>query len=114
MKGSLLDRKVKLNERDGKFWRRKLHTDRVLKDLNFLEISKDLDFNLVDLNPIQLAQLKIIISRDSEFLRAHGLMDYSMLMVVETRLVQEEVPFSLNDEENIEMKIMTMIDKSRN
>lgn len=47
LKGSTINRKVKVGN---KFWLRRLHHRRGLKDVNFMEISNDLGYSIVDLD----------------------------------------------------------------
>ena len=54
-----------------------------MKDLNFLEIDKDCGFSLMELTSNQNKLLKKIIINDSMFLESLGLMDYSLLLVIE-------------------------------
>lgn len=65
-----------------------------MKDQNFKEINKDLNLTLITLTWQQKEHLEEMIELDSEFLREHGLMDYSLLLVV------EELGENVDDEEN--------------
>jgi hypothetical protein len=56
-----------------------------MKDMNFLEISQEV--NMIKLQPGEKQLLEEIIELDSKFLESLGLMDYSLLLVV------EQVPF---------------------
>jgi hypothetical protein len=53
----------------------------VLKDVNFLELNKK--DRLVKISFLQYYELQKVIKSDSEFLLSQGIMDYSMLLVVE-------------------------------
>jgi len=46
LKGSTVNRKIKLKEQ---FWNNKLHFSGILKDLNFIEISKATGNKLIDI-----------------------------------------------------------------
>jgi hypothetical protein len=48
----------------------------VLKDLNFIEFTED-----VDIQPQQKKNLLEIITRDAQFLAENNLMDYSLLLI---------------------------------
>jgi 1-phosphatidylinositol-4-phosphate 5-kinase len=54
---------------------------KILKDVNFLEINKTK--KLVCLKDIEMGHLHAIIKQDSEFLKSHNLMDYSLLLIIE-------------------------------
>jgi len=56
----------------------------VLKDLNFLEISKAVGSKLLNLRSDQSEDYLSILEADSKFLVNHSLMDYSLLLVIET------------------------------
>jgi len=49
IKGSQIARKVNFSSEEAKFWRSSLNCGKVLKDMNFLEISKDLSYPLIDM-----------------------------------------------------------------
>jgi hypothetical protein len=55
-----------------------------MKDMNFIEINRDIGYSLIDLNVMELDEINEIIESDSEFLSSEGLMDYSLLMVLES------------------------------
>jgi hypothetical protein len=55
-----------------------------MKDLNFLEVNRDNGNALIDLTNYQVDELNHIISNDSKFLTSEGLMDYSLLLVMES------------------------------
>lgn len=52
--------------------------------MNFIEINRDIGYSLIDLNVMELDEINEIIESDSEFLSSEGLMDYSLLMVLES------------------------------
>ena len=54
-----------------------------MKDINFIEINKDSGFSLIELTFEQNDLLQKIILNDSMFLESLGLMDYSLLLVIE-------------------------------
>ena len=56
----------------------------MLKDLNFIEINRDLGQSLVNLTIQQIDDLNACIKEDCAFLSKHNLMDYSLLLVIET------------------------------
>ena len=56
---------------------------KVMKDLNFIKISKDFNNKLTVFTKEEKFRILDLIEKDSVFLRNHGLMDYSMLLVVE-------------------------------
>ena len=56
---------------------------KVMKDLNFIKINKDFNNKLTVFTKTEKFRILDLIKKDSLFLRNHGLMDYSMLLVVE-------------------------------
>ena len=83
MKGSTIKRKVRFNGANKQFWLRKLDQKKVMKDLNYVEINKDCGYTLMELTQEQNTKLNNIINIDSLFLQSQGLMDYSLLLVIE-------------------------------
>ena len=59
-----------------------------MKDMNFLEISQEV--NMIKLHPGEKQLLEEIIELDSKFLESQGLMDYSLLLVVEQVPIDDE------------------------
>jgi hypothetical protein len=55
-----------------------------LKDNNWIEIGADSNNSMMKLTKSQFDHLERNLKNDSEFLRKHGLMDYSLLLGVET------------------------------
>lgn len=55
-----------------------------MRDLNFLEINKDIDY-LVHITESDKMRLNEIIRKDSIFLEKHNLMDYSLLLAIESK-----------------------------
>ena len=66
------------------FWLNNLNHKAVMRDLNFLEIKKDLP-SIVDIPEEEAISLNNIINLDSQFLEKHNLMDYSLLLAVESK-----------------------------
>ena len=56
----------------------------MLKDTNFTQITKAIGNKLINLNKDESKALASVLEADSKFLASHGLMDYSLLLVVET------------------------------
>jgi hypothetical protein len=83
LKGSSINRMSKLPKKDQKFWRRYLNCSKILKDTNFIEINKELNYSLLRLDALQYQELLSIIKIDSAFLRHQGFMDYSLLLTIE-------------------------------
>ena len=54
-----------------------------MKDINYLEINKEFDGQLMRLNTEQHHLLKGTIEKDALFLKNHSLMDYSLLLAIE-------------------------------
>ena len=54
-----------------------------MKDMNFIEINQDLNHTLINFPEDKVDYYSSIIEKDSIFLLSHGLMDYSLLLVVE-------------------------------
>ena len=75
IKGSLINRKTEfIKGYPGE-------NKKVLKDVNFLELSKSAP--LLNLNPQESKDILAQLKSDSEFLRDQGIMDYSLLLVTE-------------------------------
>ena len=74
LKGSLVDRKVK----------GKTTPSTTLKDVNFL-MAAEATPGFIDLGEKKRKHLLSVVKKDSEFLSSHGLMDYSLLLAVETK-----------------------------
>ena len=67
------------------------YKDKVLKDINFVDIEK---FLYIDKDHIQ--ELKNIVKRDSEFLESLNVMDYSLL-VIKIKVNKKEYDFLVNN-----------------
>ena len=74
----------------GKFWRQSLDQKKVLKDMNYMAITQDIGKRVMDLNCDQSTKLVKIAEADSDFLCKHGLMDYSLLLVIETKCYTDD------------------------
>lgn len=61
-----------------------MHCKEVLKDMNFVEIERDIGENLLQLNNATCDMLLRAAQSDSKFLASLGIMDYSLLMAIET------------------------------
>ena len=70
MKGSTINRKSSENKL-------------ILKDVNFLEIQKEEGKKLVRIDDFVNKNLLEIIKIDSEFLKDHNILDYSLLLTIE-------------------------------
>lgn len=66
------------------FWREKLHCKEVLKDMNFVEIERDIGDSLLQLDIPNCDMLLKVAQSDSKFLASIGIMDYSLLLGIET------------------------------
>lgn len=82
-KGSTINRSVGFKDGEYKFWYQNFNQQKVMKDLNYIEINKDFDNQIMQLSQDQQDLLQSIIKKDSEFLKNHNLMDYSLLLVIE-------------------------------
>ena len=107
MKGSTYKRLSKV----GKFWRQCLDQKKVLKDMNYMAITQDIGKRVMDLNCDQSMTLAYIVQADSEFLCNHGLMDYSLLLVIETKSFTDdaEIDSTRNTERQIGSSISSMV-----
>tara|TARA_B110000285_G_scaffold221113_1_gene273640 strand:- start:138 stop:428 length:291 start_codon:yes stop_codon:yes gene_type:complete len=84
LKGSTIGRRTALPEVDQLFWMKGQQGYKgVLKDLNLLQINKDMENSLVDLPYEQFEPLRQMIRQDVDFLKKHGLIDYSLLFAIE-------------------------------
>ena len=81
LKGSTFERETQV---PNKFWLRSLNFKQVLKDNNFIEISKTFQSGLIRLDQLYCDNLLQTLKADSEFLRSHNLIDYSFLLIIET------------------------------
>jgi len=70
LKGSTINRKSSENKL-------------ILKDVNFLEIQKEEGKKLVRIDDFVNKNLLEIIKIDSEFLKDHNILDYSLLLTIE-------------------------------
>lgn len=74
---------INLPENEKCFWREALASKRTLKDLNYLHINKDLNYRLIALSYKKTDDLYWVAKHDSDFLAAHNIMDYSLLVTIE-------------------------------
>jgi len=81
LKGSTFNRSSKVTPN---FWREELNEQFDMKDNNFNIINKDLPGQIVEMDIDVSNEIVCSIESDSQFLRDHGLMDYSLLLVVES------------------------------
>ena len=81
LKGSLVDRKVK----------GKTKPSTTLKDINFIMAAKS-NPNLTSFTPRDQKKLRATVSKDVAFLQSEGLMDYSLLLAIETLQKKPEEP----------------------
>ena len=57
---------------------------KVMKDNNFLQINHDLHHSLITMEEEMKANYKKMVAADSMFLAVHKIIDYSLLLVIET------------------------------
>ena len=81
LKGSTRKRLTKV---PNSFWFSDLNCSKVLKDMNFKIISDQIGSRLFNLDASKSQEVLSILKADSEFLARHNLMDYSLLLVIET------------------------------
>ena len=81
LKGSWYKRHVKVPK---DFWTHGKHYKKVLKDQNYLRINKDLNFTILSLDFHTAGDIEHILREDSAFLAKRNIMDYSLLLGVET------------------------------
>ena len=60
-----------------------MNSDKVLKDLNYVEIQSDLKKQLFECPFSFKEDILDVLSKDSMFLRRHNIMDYSLLLAIE-------------------------------
>ena len=99
IKGSKVNRYVNTKH---KFLQSKLNCKKVLKDMNFMEIKNDMG-DLLKITDIQMKNLKDTLIEDSLFLSRYQIMDYSLLLVVES-LPQTLPRKSINCSDSIEVE----------
>ena len=59
--------------------------------MNFLEISSEIFYPIVQFNKSQKDLLEELIELDSQFLKNKKIMDYSLLLVIETKADEMEL-----------------------
>ena len=97
LKGSTIGRKVKFG--NDKWWmKNKLGCPKIMKDSNFTEIQKDYNGMMMSLTEEECENLRQSIELDSLFLRDHGIMDYSLLLIIEN--IKPKTKISVNDSRN--------------
>ena len=94
LKGSTVGRKTKVEP--SRFWRVAMKCDKVLKDINFMEMQADFKRMLVECSHEKKLEILDILRKDSKFLREYGIMDYSLLLAIEDN-PEPEFKFSLNN-----------------
>ena len=60
-----------------------MNCDKVLKDINFMEMQADLQRHLFECSASKKKEILDILKKDSLFLREHNIMDYSLLLAIE-------------------------------
>ena len=99
LKGNTRNRK--LGPKDigkSKFWMKKLNHKAVLRDLNFIEINKDIK-SMINISQTDVVRLNQIIQKDSLFLEEHNLMDYSLLLAIESKYrINKKPPSNLRNQ----------------
>lgn len=91
IKGSTSGRRTFFPQDEQKFWRANhFNQNKIMKDLNYMEINRDMNNQLLKLDNKQFEILNWLIRKDSEFLRDHNLMDYSLFLVIEEIQVQKQ------------------------
>ena len=88
IKGSTKNRCTKIP--DKRFMFKSFNQDRILKDLNYLKINKELNNQLLQLSKNDHMLLQEVLASDSKFLMDQKIMDYSLLIVIEK--LQESDP----------------------
>jgi hypothetical protein len=61
-----------------------MHNKKILKDINYIELNRDLNYQAMCLTEQQKEEIQGLIEMDSEYLCSQRLMDYSLLVVIET------------------------------
>jgi 1-phosphatidylinositol-4-phosphate 5-kinase len=84
LKGSRIGRYTKLPDEHLKFWRQEMNFHKTLKDNNLVEITQDSSNGFLQFDVETFEAIRSIVNLDSEFLNQQGLMDYSLLLAVET------------------------------
>ena len=74
-----------------------MHSDKVLKDINFVEMQSDLKRQLFKCSVEERQEILHILKMDCSFLRDHNIMDYSLLLAIEDKS-DEPQRYSLNSE----------------
>lgn len=85
LKGSTKGRTSKFPRNESLWWQKKQWGNKkVMKDNNFLQIDHDFQHSLITMEEEIKNKYKKMIAADSMFLRVHNLIDYSLLLVIET------------------------------
>ena len=93
IKGSSINRKVEFSSENRKWWTKKGKIKgykKVMKDMNFEEINKDLNYTLVNFSNEQKDEFRHMLEQDSKFLSKYGIMDYSLLLVLENEPISSK------------------------
>lgn len=85
LKGSSKGRETKFARKDQYWWRYGfLGNPKIMKDNNFIQIKHDFHGGLLDFDERLIRKYSKAIAADSMFLRNHNLIDYSLLLVIES------------------------------
>ena len=73
----------------------------ILKDVNFLEIQRENDKKLINIDNFVKESIQKIIKIDSKFLRDNNILDYSLLLTIEN-LTESQTEILLQKRNEIE------------
>lgn len=65
------------------FWKEKYHFPKILNDADFISITRDLYFNLLQLDEDDNNYIIRTLERDTEFLALHNITHYALKLTVE-------------------------------
>jgi hypothetical protein len=82
LKGSTFHREVYFNEN---FWLKEMRQRKIMKDVNFMKIQKSIGSHLIFFDQLNCSTINSVIASDTQFLAERNLMDYSLLLVVESQ-----------------------------
>ena len=92
LKGSLKGRYTNFGIKDCNWWQRNIHGHKkIMKDKNFIQIDNDYLGTLLNFDENQKIKLRQIIIDDSNFLKMHNLIDYSLMLVIETLIKESPI-----------------------
>ena len=76
-----------------------MNQKKVLKDVNFLQIKREMKGKLIELGKNHRDEIVTVIQKDAEFLMKHNIMDYSLLLTIEQHVKTDPLKRFLLEEQ---------------